>query len=121
MAHILGSAWQGLGDVARGGGQVAGEVWEGAGDVARGAGRTVDETLINPLVQTGIGGTKAVTGVDLSGKSDKSILQQGSEAMGGLMAGQIGGFAKSLGLDPKILLIGGAIVGIIIIVMVIKK
>jgi hypothetical protein len=121
MSDILGSAWEGLGDVARGGGQVAGELWEGAGDVARGTGRTVDETLINPLVQTGIAGTRTITGVDLSGKSEKSALQQASEGMGNLMGGQISGFAKALGLDPKILLIGGAIVGIIVIVMVIKK
>ncbi len=104
---ILGAAWEGLGDVARDTGKFGGELGKG-----------VDEFL-EPGVRASAEGIKDITGIDLSGKSDKSWYEQGKGMFG--LEGIIGDIAKSFGVDPKILLIAGVVVGgAVLLIMVMK-
>ena len=70
-----------------------------------------------------LGGTvKGVTGVDLSPAAiaEQSLLQQAAGAGGGLLGTGFGGIFKGLGIDPKLLLIGGVVVGAVVVLVVLK-
>ena len=84
-----------LGDLARGGGEVASDL---------------STSLLGGLF--GQGGIKAT--------QEGGLIGGGASIFGGLQGAAIGGFAKSLGLDPKILIIGAVVVGIIVLLMVLK-
>lgn len=66
---------------------------------------------------------KGTTGIDLSPEAiaEQSLIEQAAGKTGDISGDLLGGFAKSMGFDPKLLLIGGAVVGIIVLVMVLKK
>lgn len=73
-----------------------------------------------------LGNTARSLGDSIFGKgsSEKGLVNQIAGGIGGfqanLFSGAIGGIAKNLGIDPKILLIGGGILAIIVGIVLLK-
>jgi hypothetical protein len=95
----------------------------GVTGIQRGFGRGIQD------IQKGLGGAvKGTTGVDLAPEAvaKKPIFQQAqafqSKMMGDLLGGTFGNVAKSMGVDPKMLLIiGGGAIALIVVLLVVLK